>query len=748
MASIVGVNPLTSVWSDKPANKFTESSVLGNGRLGAMVFGGVGSERVVLNESGMWSGSVQSADRKDAHTYLHEIRKLLLEGKNAEAQELVEKQFLCEGPGSGGPAYGCYQLFCDLLIESPLSSVKSYQRILDLDSAVTTVKYESSGTRFTRQAVTSAPAGVFAYRWSSDKRGQITFSAKLDRKERASTRFEGNDYIISGELESGQQGIGGVRYEGRLRVVAKGGIATIDSKGIHVTGADEATIIFAAGTSLNDPNYAVTVKKQVDGASKTTFSRLEKESSSDHRMYFRRVSLELPSGPSSLKPTYDRMVDFANGKKDPALAGLYFNFGRYLLISSSRPNSPWPANLQGIWAEELRTPWNGDFHLDVNVQMNYWPADVTNLSDCTEPLVRLTELLAKSGQKTAKAYYDTEGWVAHVITNPWAFTSPGESASWGSNLSGGSWLCGNLWSRYAYTNDKAYLQRIYPILKGATQFLLGILIEEPKNGWLVTAPSSSPENHYVDPTTNRHLQIGMGATFDQQIARELFGNVAEAAKTLGIDAAFAKKVLEAREKLAPTRVGKHGQIMEWLEDFDEADVLHRHTSQLYGLYPGYEISPDLTPDLAKAAKVSLIRKGDEAVGWALAWRSLLYARLNEGEKAGSQFHALLQPVSETDIRYDKGGGAYPNLLDACPPFQIDGNFGGTAALAEMLLQSSPGEIKLLPALPSAWPEGHVKGLKAVGGLKVEIRWKDGKVTNYKITGPGSERVKVILPKKS
>ncbi len=738
-------NPSRVIWTDGPAARFYESSVLGNGRLGAMVFGGIDKERVVLNESGMWSGSQHDADREDAHKSLPEIRQLLLNGQNTAAQALIQKNFVSKGPGSGGPEYGCYQIFCDLLIDSQQTKATGYRRWLDLDSAAAKVEYLAGDVRHTREALTSGPDQVMAYRWTSSRKGQISFTAKLDRAERAKFSTEGDEFIISGELDSGNTKVQGVRYMGRLKVLAKGGRVTTDSKGVHVANADEATILFSAGTSLNDPNFVETSKKQILLASQKSFSQLSKAAAKDHQKYFRRVDLNLPQGPSADKPTLPRMIAVAQGEEDPSLAALYFNFGRYLLISSSRPDSPWPANLQGIWAEELRTPWNGDFHLDINVQMNYWPAESTNLSDCHKPLIRFVEGLVPNGRKTAKAYYQANGWVAHVITNPWHFTSPGESSNWGANLAGGAWLCQHLWNHYAYTLDKNYLKRIYPTLKGAAEFFQDVLIAEPKNGWLVTAPSNSPENSFKDPKTGEGVANCMGPTMDQQIARELFGNVIEASKILGIDADFRQELEALRPKLAPNQIGRHGQLMEWLEDYEEADPHHRHMSHLYGLHPGQEISPDRTPALAQAARVTMERRGPDSVGWALAWKAAFWARLYEGEEAYKAVKKLLNPVVDTDIRYDKGGGAYPNLLDACPPFQIDGNFGGTAAIAEMLLQSRPGEVRLLPALPRAWRDGHVRGLKAQGNLTVDIFWKDGKLVDYKITGPKASTTKVIKP---
>ncbi len=738
-------DPATTVWTTAPAEKFIESSVLGNGRLGAMVFGGVGHERVVLNESTMWSGSPQDADRDDAYKILPKIRELLLKGDNEEANRLTQENFVCKGPGSGGAAYGKYQTFGDLVIDSREKNATGYKRVLNLDRAVTTVSYRSGGVGYVREAFASAPANVFVYRYRTDRPGGITFDARLTRPERAVSRAEGGDYVMNGTLDSGNPALKGIRFAGRLRAITKGGSLHTDGHGIHIKGADEATLIFSAGTSMFDAAFSDGVRKRVDAASKQGYAALERKHVLDHRRFFRRVAIKLPEGPSAHKPTAERLAASSHGEDDPSLAALYFNFGRYLMIGGSRPDSPLPTNLQGIWAEEVNTPWNSDFHLNVNLQMNYWPAETTNLSDCTGPLIRHTEGLVPNGEKTAKAYYGAHGWVAHTISNPWGFTSPGEGASWGSATTCGAWLCEHLWDHYAFTRDKGYLRSAYPTIKGAAEFFLDMLVEEPTHKWLVTAPSNSPENTYFDPKSGKRLAVCMGPTMDTVVVRELFTNVIEASKILGTDAGFRAKLEAVRSRLAPFQVGKRGQLMEWLADYDEPEPHHRHTSHLYALYPASQISPDKTPELAKAARITLEGRGDDGVGWSLAWKACFQARLQDGDHAWKLLKTLFRPVTETAIRYDGGGGTYPNLMDACPPFQIDGNFGGTAAIAEMLVQSQNGEIRLLPALPKAWASGSIKGLKARGNLTVEVEWKNGKVTNYKVTGPNSKKVKVRLP---
>lgn len=736
------------------AAKIWEATLpLGNGRLGMMPDGGIDKEKIILNDISMWSGSAEDALDKDAVNYLPKIQNLLKEGENQAAQELMYKHFRCKGKGSNfgqglNAPYGCFQLLGALDIEYSYpntTKAKNYKRSLNISQSIAYAQFEKSDIQFKREYFVSQTNDIMLIRISANKAKSVAFRLRLSRPEHAKVFSRNGDLCLQGQLNDGHNGNKGVQFFTQLSVLNEGGKKRLHNNQLSVEGADEALILVSSGTDLLLTDYKATVDSLLRVAQKCTFKELKNTHIAAYKEKFDRVTLLLDNEHDSLAMlTMPERLQRFQKQTDPSLIALYFQYGRYLMISGTREGSM-PLNLQGLWANTLQTPWNGDYHLNINVQMNYWIAEVCNLSELHKPLIDFTNSLVPSGEKTAKAFYGAKGWVAHVISNPWHFTAPGEHASWGATNTGGAWLCAHLWEHYAFTQDTVYLATAFPTMKKAAQFFLSTMIKEPKNGWLVTAPSSSPENAFYLPNSNKPTYVCMGPTMDAQIIRELFQNTLKAAEILGKKDSILSKIKKSLPLLPPTQISKNGYIQEWLEDYKEVDVHHRHISHLYGLYPAAQINPSQTPDLAEAARITLNRRGDEATGWSRAWKVNFWARLYDGNRAYKLLKKLLKPTFTATHEYLKSSGTYPNLFCAHPPFQIDGNFGGTAGIAEMLIQSHEGYVHLLPALPAHWENGSFSGLKVRGGATVSAVWKKGRLKNATITATATNTFRIKIP---
>jgi len=758
----------TIVRMDRAAARYPESTPLGNGRIGAMLYGDIEKETIVLNEKGMWSGSPEDSDRPDAHRYLPEIRQRLLGGDNSGAEALVREHFVCKGQGSGYAKgaripFGCYQMLGYLRLYffqySSLGSgdegVSGYQRTLDAGDAVARVEYDHHGVHYAREGFVSAPDQVFALQISADAPGRVSFNAQLDRPECFSVSPDGGDLVLSGQLPDGFDTDRGVRFACRLRIVPRGGRLWREGNTLHVQGADSALILIAAITDIrsfagrraDDP--ALETRRDIDRAAAVPYDQLLSRHVAEYRGYYGRMTfaLDAPQGPASELGAIERIRRLRAGARDPGLETLLFNFDRYLFISANRPGEL-PGNLQGLWAEEIQTPWNGDWHLNAQ-QMLFWAAEICNLPELHLPWLEMTRALVEPGAKTARCYYGARGWVAHTFTNAWRFTSPGEDAAWGSTTGSPAWQCFHLWDHYLHHPDRAYLEWAYPVMKGAAEFYLDMLVEEPSHGWLVTAPSDSPENLFIAPDGER-CAVCMGPTYDNQMLRFLFPALIAASRALGVDEAERAGWARALDRLPPTRVGPDGRIMEWLEPYEEALPNHRHISHLWGLYPGHEITPDGAPELARAAARSLEARGTTSAGWSISHRFGAWARLGEGDEAHRCFLKILRDAT------------YPNLFARCyhapendpdpeippvddyfHPFQMDANSGVAGCLPEMIAQGrvtddlASATVALLPALPAAWPGGKLSGIALPGALTADVEWKDGALKAARIR-PGMD----------